>query len=203
MLHLDAVAKLRSFIMHAFVFLPQRSYAVRRWSAIELSLKLEHVTLWHNLFSLLSINCAPLNLLTAAVSEEYVLIICFTQALRLFFTSLDFCAFIICVTHITHAIVGYTLPARCTRRSSCSLFCCFSAFQQRTSMTYLLIIGLLNILCFPFPSNFSSFKEAINNEASFASSFVRVTMLACQATASDPLFQWHDGICWPVLAFTR
>ncbi len=65
-----------------------------------------------------------------------------------------------------------------------------AAFKPRTNMTYLLIIGLLNILCFPSPSNFSSsFKEAMNNEASFASSFVRVTMLACQAKASDPLFQ--------------
>lgn len=48
------------------------------------------------------------------------------------------------------------------------------------------LIGLLDILCFPIPSNSSSsFKEAMNNEASFASSFVQVTMLACQAKASD------------------
>ncbi len=33
------------------------------------------------------------------------------------------------------------------------------------------------------------FKEAMNYEASLASSFVQVTMLACQAKASDPLFQ--------------
>lgn len=49
---------------------------------------------------------------------------------------------------------------------------------------------------FPPPS-----KEAMNNEVSFASSFVPVTMLACQAKASDPLFQWHDGICWPGVTF--
>lgn len=28
-------------------------------------------------------------------------------------------------------------------------------------------------------------------------------MLACQGTAFDPLFQWQDGICWPVLVFSR
>lgn len=58
------------------------------------------------------------------------------------------------------------------------------------TLTHLLIIGLLNILCFPLPSNFPSFfKQAMNNEASLASSFVQVTMSACQAKASDTLFQ--------------
>lgn len=28
-------------------------------------------------------------------------------------------------------------------------------------------------------------------------------MLVCQGTAFDPLFQWQDGICWPVLVFSR
>lgn len=117
------------------------------------------------------------------------------------------------VNNIMHTILGYPwrsgksasiLPTCCTRSRSCSRFCCLSAFQPRTNKVYLLIIVLLNIICFPSPSDFYfAFKEAMNYEVSFASSFVQVTMLACQAKASDPLFQWHDGICWLVLAFTR
>ena len=149
----------------------------------------------------------PLNLFTSAIRN--------TAYMSWLFLLLDLCVFVLDVFIIydEHAALGSTrrsvrweqlLPPRCTRRSSCSRFRSFSSLQPRATVTYLLIIGLLNILCFPIPSNFSSsFKEAMNNEASFASSFVRVTMLACQAKASDPLFQWHDGICWPVLAFTR
>lgn len=66
-----------------------------------------------------------------------------------------------------------------------------------------LICWQLDSWTFPLTLNLSPFKVALNNEVSFASSFARATMLACQAKASDPLFQWHDGICRPVLAFTR